>query len=123
MLQHSFAMRTLLRTAVAALAVFTACGGGAVGSTFAGETQLLTSLGGGQVVGRFDVQFPAEVTAVDRCRDQVEFSHRGTRHQYPEAKPTDTRVVRVRHAGGEGTLVVRLGSDPETAAPAAAPLR
>ena len=69
------AMRTLLRTAVAALAVFTACGGGAVGSTFAGETQLLTSLGGGQVVGRFDVQFPAEVTAIDRCRKEVEFSH------------------------------------------------
>jgi len=116
-------MRTLLRTAVAALAVFTACGGGAVGSTFAGETQLLTTLGAGQVVGRFDVQFPAEVTAIDRCRKEVEFSHRGTAHRYPDVAPTDTRVVRVRHAGGEGTLVVRLGATPPVEVPAAAPVR
>jgi len=115
------AMRTLLRTAVAALAVFTACGGGAVGSTFAGETQLLTSLGGGQVLGRFDVQFPAEVTAVDRCREQVEFSHRGTAHRYPDVAPTKARVVRVRHAAGEGTLVVQLGAPPSGEAPAAPP--
>ena len=116
-------MRTLLRTAVAALAVFTACGGGAVGSTFAGESQLLSSLGGGQVVGRFDVQFPAEVTAIDRCRQEVEFSHRGTAHRCPEVAPTEARVVRVRHAGGEGTLVVRLGTSPPVETPAAAPLR
>ncbi|MBL8735456.1 MAG: hypothetical protein JNL12_03440 [Planctomycetes bacterium] len=116
-------MRTLLRTAVAALAVFTACGGGAVGSTFVGETQLLTSLGGGQVLGRFDVQFPAEVTAIDRCREQVEFSHRGTAHRYPDVAPTHTRVVRVRHAAGEGTLVVQLGAVPPVEGHAAAPPR
>ncbi len=116
-------MRTLLRTAVAALAVFTACGGGAVGSTFAGEPQLLTTLGGGQVLGRFDVQFPAEVTAIDRCHEQVEFSHRGTAHCYPDVAPTQTRVVRVRHAAGEGTLVVRLGAAPSFETPSAAPPR
>ena len=109
-------MRLLLRSAAATLAVFTACTSGILGTTFTDERALLRSLGDAIVLGSFDVEFPAQVVAVDRCEGAVAFTHRGTPQVYPSEPPAEARVLRVRHAHGEGTILVRLGGDSTTPA-------
>lgn len=105
-------MRNLLRTAAAALAVFTAWVG-PHSSACPGERDLLASFGDAAVVERLDVAFPARIVAVEPC-PAASFTHRGQRHQLPAelaAHGTELRLVRVAHAGGEGTLLVRTGAD------------
>lgn len=114
-------MRNLLRTAAAALAVFTAWIG-PHSSACPGERDLLDSFGEAAVVERLDVQFPARIVAVEPC-PATSFTHRGQRHDVPaELAPncSDLRLVRVAHAGGEGTLLLRTGADAASL-PAAPP--
>lgn len=113
-------MRNLLRTAAATLAVFTAWAG-PHSTACPGEHELLSSLGPATVVERLDVQFPARVVAIEPCA-QSTFAHRGTLHALPGAEADDRtslRLVRIAHAGGEGTLLVRASEAP--AMPAAPP--
>jgi hypothetical protein len=114
-------MRNLLRTAAAALAVFTAWVG-PHSNACPGERELLTSFGNAAVVERLDVQFPARLVAVEPC-PTASFTHRGQRHELPTDLAGDgaqLRLVRVAHAGGEGTLLVRAGGDAASL-PAAPP--
>lgn len=105
-------MRNLLRTAAATLAVFTAWVG-PHSNACPGEHDLLASLGDAAVVERLDVQFPARIVAVEPCL-ATSFTHRGQRHDVPAelaANGSALRLVRVAHAGGEGTLLLRTGAD------------
>lgn len=114
-------MRTLLRTAAATLAVFTAWAG-PHSSACPGEHELLSSLGEATVVERLDVQFPARIVAVEPCASPT-FAHRGSVHTLPtsaDGERASLRLVRIAHAGGEGTLLVRAASEP-LAMPAAPP--
>lgn len=112
-------MRLLLRSAAATLAVFTACTTGILGTTYPDERALLHSLGDAVVIGAFDVHFPAQVVAIDRCEGAVAFTHRGTPQVYPGESPAATRVLRVHHAQGDGTILVRMG--PHETMPVAPP--
>lgn len=105
-------MRNLLRTAAAALAVFTAWVG-PHSHACPGERELLANFGDAAVVERLDVQFPARIVAVEPC-PAASFTHRGQRHELPGGMAmhgAELRLVRVEHAGGEGTLLVRAAAD------------
>lgn len=117
-------MRNLLRTAAATLAVFTAWAG-PHSSACPGEHELLSSLGEATIVERLDVQFPARIVAIEPCASPT-FAHRGSVHMLPTTAADDRaslRLVRIAHAGGEGTLLVREGHAANGAAamPAAPP--
>ena len=115
-------MRNLLRSAAAALALFTALGGANSDAT-PGERELLANFGDVAVVGRLDVQLPARIVAVEPG-PAASVTHRGQRHEGPAelaANGSDLRLVRVAHAGGEGTLLVRTSADAVSLP--AAPLR
>lgn len=114
-------MRNLLRTAAASLAVFTAWAG-PHSNACPGERELLASFGNAAVVERLDVDFPARIVAVEPC-PAASFTHRGHQHELPAdlaGNGAQLRLVRVAHAGGEGTLLVRAGNG-EPAVPAAPP--
>ena len=100
-------MRLLLRSVTTIVAILTACAGDPVGDTFADEASLLTSLGDVTVLGRFDLEFPATVTRLERGDGRVSFVHRGTAHDYPGFTGSELVAVRLRHAGGDGVLVAR----------------
>jgi hypothetical protein len=100
-------MLWIVRSAVVAIAVLTACSGSPVGRTFAAENELVEALGNGVVMGRFDVAFPARVERIERARGGIRFEHDGTPHEYGGVPGAEMHAVFVEHRHGRGVLVLR----------------
>ena len=118
-------MRVVLRSVACLLAVWTAFPADPIGRTVANEGELLHVVGRAEVLSKVDVQFPARIVAVEPCASPT-FAHRGSVHALPTTEDGDRaslRLVRIAHAGGEGTLLVREGHAANGAAamPAAPP--
>jgi len=100
-------MLWLVRSAVVAIAVLTACKSSPVGLSFAAEKDLVEALGDGVVMGRFDVAFPARVERIERARGGIRFEHHGTPREFGGVPGAEMRAVFVEHRNGRGVLVLR----------------
>ncbi|HEX5052335.1 MAG TPA: hypothetical protein VFZ65_11215 [Planctomycetota bacterium] len=100
-------MRPLLRSFACVVAALTACAGGPVGRSVACEADVLSALGPGAVIGRFDVAFPATIVRVVTSDEALQFEHAGAQHQYPALLDSSLRAVFVESPRGEGVIVVR----------------
>ena len=100
-------MLWLVRSTVAAIALLTACSGGPVGRSFAAEQDLVRALGNGDVIGRFDLAFPARVERIEHAADGLRFEHEDTPHEYGGVAGASLHAVFVEHQNGRGVLVLR----------------
>lgn len=104
-------MRVLFRSAACLLAAVTACAPDPVGVSFASEGELMKTLGDYATVGRFAVDYPAQVTRVESSDHGLRFDLAGQRHEYgPEFGPL--KIVYLKSNAGNGALVVRANARP-----------
>lgn len=100
-------MLWVVRSAVVAVAVLTACSGSPVGRSFTAEKELVEALGDCVVMGRFDLAFPARVERIEHAQGGIRFAHKGAPHEYGGVEGVAMRAVFVEHRHGRGVLVLK----------------